>query len=66
MIILYGWLALLGLILLLLVIKLIISIVLAVRGQRNDWSQYNGVLLTLTFIAFLPIGVLWYLVKSVK
>ncbi len=66
MIILYAWLALLGVLLLLLVIKLIISIVLAVRGQRYNWTQYNGMLITLTFIAFLPLGVLWNLLKRVK
>ncbi len=63
MIILYGWLGLIGILLLMLVVKLIIYIVLAAKGIRYNWSGYNNTLLTLAFVAFLPIGVLWYLIK---
>ncbi len=63
MIILYGWLALVGILLLMLIIKLVLYVILTVKGLSYNWSSYNNSLLALAFIAFLPIGVIWYLIK---
>jgi hypothetical protein len=66
MALLYLWIAIVGLLVLMLLGKLVTKCVLAGKGLMTDWSAYNSMLLVLTFIAFLPIAVLAALIKGVK
>lgn len=66
MALLYIWFALLVILFLMLLVKLVTKIALACRGQEMDWNHYNATLIVLAGIAFLPISVLYFLVKSVK
>lgn len=64
MVVLYIWLAFIGILALMLLGKLAAAAALSVRGRTVDWSAYNATMLFLACAVFFPIAVLVALIKK--
>lgn len=61
-----GWIALAIVLAVLFFVKLMISAALKSEGKSIDWSSYNTILTVLAFVTFLPVALIWTLLKKSK
>ena len=62
----YFWFALIGVLVLMLFIKMIVSIAYVGTGRLANWSGYNAMLWVLAALAFFPLMVLYAVMKNSK
>lgn len=62
----YLWFSLIGVLILLLFIKMIVSIAYVGKGRSANWSGYNALLWVLAALAFFPLMVLYAVMKNGK
>ncbi|GEM_PF-3191318 len=61
-----GWIALAIVLAVLFFVKLMISAALKSEDKSIDWSSYNTILTVLAFVTFLPVALIWTLLKKSK